>query len=235
MLTSQKNVFWQALLVTLLIFGIGIVFGIILENWRVGKVDEMYQKSELDLLDIKLQTEIYSMGDFDCESAVKENFLFAERIYEEAKQLERYESASSLGESLITRHRKYDILRVNLFLNSLRIKDKCGQVYHDVLYIYKYNNQTLDDKAKQNVFSKLLTELKQNSGSDILLIPFAGDNNVVSVNLLMDKYGVSKEQLPIIIIDEKIKITELETVEELQKSLESSNKNIKNSSSIIRL
>jgi hypothetical protein len=217
MFNSQKHAFWQALLVTLLIFGVGIIFGIILENWRTGKIDELYQRSEIDLLDIKLQTEIYSMGNFNCDRAVEENFLFAERIYSEAKLMERYESASTISESLKYRHKKYDILRANLFINSLKIREYCNVSYHDVVYIYKYNNQSMDTKAKQNVFSKVLKELKDSEGQKMLLIPLAGDNGVVSVNLILDKFNIANEELPVILIDGKYIVRDLETADELKK------------------
>lgn len=218
MLNSQKHIFWQALLVTILIFGIGIVLGIILENWRTGEIDYMFQNSEINIMDIKLQTEIYSKGDFNCDTAIRENLNFAERIYNEAKLMERYESASTLTENLATRHRKYDILRANLLLNSIRIKEKCNSSYSDVVYFYKYNNPTLDTKAKQNTFSKLLMELKKRKGDEILLIPMAGDNDVVSINLLLDKFGISQDELPVILINNKKKITELESIDELMKN-----------------
>jgi hypothetical protein len=233
MFNSQKHVFWQAFFVTLLIFAVGVFFGILLENSRTGKVDELYQKSEIDLLDIKLQTEIYFSGDFNCGAAIRENFNFAERIFSEASLMERFESASNLKEDLRLRHKKYDILRANLFLNSVKIKEKCNSSYSNVVYIYKYNNQTLDTKARQNVFSKLLKELKDRKGNQILLIPMAGDNDVVSIDLILDKFNVAKEELPVILIDEKIKITELETIEELEKYFKNSGNSV--SSGIIRL
>lgn len=220
MLSSQKNVFWQAFFATILIFGVGIIFGIILENWRTGKIDTLYQESEINLMDIKLQTEIYSSGDFNCNNAIIENFNFAEKIYSEAKLLERYETASTFNEDLKLRHKKYDILRANLFLNSLRIKEKCNSSYYDVLYIYKYNNPSLDVRAEQDTFSKLLQELKNKKGDEVLLIPMAGDNDIASISLIMDNYNIAKEELPIILINGKIKITELETTDELMKNFE---------------
>jgi len=96
MFQSQKHVFWQALLITILIFSIGIVLGIVLENWRTSKISTLAENSQLDFLDIKLQSEIYSSDEFNCQVAVNENFKFAEQIYEEAKILDRYESASRL-------------------------------------------------------------------------------------------------------------------------------------------
>jgi len=212
---SQKNAFWQAFLVTILIFGIGVFFGVILENSRADKINDLYQASELNLLDIRLQTEIYSLGSFNCEKAIQENIDFADKIFEEAKLLNRQEKASRLTDSLAVEHKKYDLLRTMLLLNSIKIKEKCKNSYFEVVYFYDLNDPSFDTKAKQGVFSRLLTELKEAKGKDILLIPIAGDNDISAVKILLEKYKISEEELPVILIDRKTKITDIQTIEEL--------------------
>lgn len=216
-MTNQKNAFWQALMVTIFIFGIGIFLGVILENWRTSKINDLYQKSELDLFDIRLQAEIYSIGNFDCEKAVQENIAFADRIFNEAEILNRYQKASRLTESLNIQHKKYDLLRTMLLLNSIKIKEKCKNSYFEVVYFYDFNDPSFDTKAKQGVFSKLLNELKETKGNEILLIPIAGDNEITAVNLILEEYNISESELPVILINRKTKITEIQTIEELLK------------------
>lgn len=215
MFESQKHVFWQALIVTILIFGLGVFIGVVLENWRTGKINSLYEKSELDLLDIKLQTEIYSLGSFNCDKAVKENVDFADRIFEEAKILGRYEKSNRLTqENLAIQHKKYDLLRTTLLLNSIKIKEKCSNSYYEVVYFYELNDISYDTKAKQNVFSKLLIELKENKGGKVLLIPIAGDNDISAVKILLEKYKINEKELPVILIDRKTKITDVQTIDE---------------------
>ncbi len=219
MFKSQKHTFWQALLVTLFIFGLGIFVGILLENSRIGEISELYGKSEIYLLDIRLQNEIYSEGEFNCEFAFQENMKFADDIYEEVKLLEKYLGASRLtDEKIELQHKKYVILRGMLFLNSLKIKENCDLSYHNVVYFYiaDYNNPRLDLKVEQKVFSRLLFELKQKRGDEVLLIPIAVNKDISSVNVILDKYNITYDELPVVLIDEKIKITELETLEELE-------------------
>ena len=72
-LKSQKNVFWEALVIALFIFGIGILIGIFIENSRAGEISEMYLESELNLLDIKIQTEILGLSNLNCEEAIIKN------------------------------------------------------------------------------------------------------------------------------------------------------------------
>ena len=217
MLESQKHVFWQAFLVTVLLFGIGVFLGIVLENARVGKINTLYQISEVNLLDVQLQNQIYSLNEFNCSNAVKENIYFADRIFEEAKQLERYETSSRLTESIILQHKKYDLLRTILFLNSIKIKEICkGHDYSEVVYFYSYDDTTYDVRAQQSVFSRLLKELKEEKGDKVLLIPIAADTNLSAVNIILNTYDISYEELPVILIDRKIKINEILTLDQLK-------------------
>jgi len=217
MFESQKHTFWQALLITIVIFSMGIIFGVVLENWRTNKVDNLYKYSEIDLLDVKLQSEIYSMGNFNCGKAVEKNIAFADRVYEEAKQLEEYEKSSILTQDLKISHKKYDILRTILLLNSNKIKEQCNVSYQEVVYFYRYNNVDLNLKEEERVFSRLLEELKNDKGDKVLLIPIAADNNITSVDLILDKYNILQKDLPVILIDGKIKISELKSIDDLKK------------------
>jgi hypothetical protein len=215
MFRTQKYVFIEALVITIIIFALGVMAGFLLENWRTSKVDVLYQNSEVNLLDVKVQTEIYSNWNFDCKSAVKENIDFANRIYDEAKQLEKYQKASILTESLIVSHEKYDLLRAMLLLNSVKIKEKCNASYHDVVYLYKYRDKNPNIIAKESVFSNLLVDLKAKKGDEVLLIPMAADNELASVKLILSTYNVSTDELPVVVIDGKIKINKVENINDL--------------------
>jgi len=222
MFKSQKHVFWEALLVTIFIFGIGIILGIILENWRTSDVDALYQESEIELLDIKLQNELYSGGRFNCEFAVQENLKFADKIYEEAKLLEKYENARRLTKTLIIQHKKYDILRTMLFLNSIEIKENCKfPSFYNIVYFYipNYEEPEINIKTKQKVFSNMLEELKVKKGNEILLIPIAVNQDISSINIILDKYDISREDLPVILINEKIKISNVESSLQIEQYL----------------
>lgn len=212
-MNTQKSAFWQAFIVTVIIFGIGVFFGVVLESWRTNQIADLYQQSELELLDIKLQSEIYTLGEFDCDQAVQENINFADKIFEEARILDKYESASRLTDNLRIQHKRYDLLRTNLLLNSIKIKEKCTNEYQEVVYFYQYNEPTFETKAKQDVFSKILSELKEQKGYEILLIPIAGDNDISAVNLLTDEYNI--DTLPTIMINREHKITDILTADQL--------------------
>ena len=63
----------------------------------------------------------------------------------------------------------------------------------------------------------LLVEIKEEYGSKVMLIPIAADNDLPSIELLIHKYGITN--LPVILIDENTKITEVEKKEDITKYL----------------
>jgi hypothetical protein len=214
MINNNKNIFWEALLVTIFVFGIGVLDGVWFESLRTVQVSSMYENAELDMLDVKIQSDILNLNILDCEEASKSNINFADKIYSEAITLTQYEDSNQFTDSLIIQHKKYDLLRAQLWINSLKIKEQCNSNYHNLVYFYKYNNPTLEEKAKQLTFSKILEIIKAKYGDKVLLIPIAGDNNITSVDLLMKKYKI--KELPAILIDEKTVVTDTKSVEEME-------------------
>jgi len=216
MARNQKYAFLQALIITLIVFNLGIFMGYKLESSRINKIDNMYFKAEIDLLDQKTQKDAFEILDLNCELMVQENIKFADKIFEEAKIIDRFEKASRINADIILHHKRYDLLRTLLWMNSIRIKEKCNSGYSNIVYFYKYNDPSIDQSAKQKVFSNLLTELKEELGNKIILIPIAADNNISAINLILDKYEITSGELPVVLIDEETKINDLKNLEEIK-------------------
>ncbi|PIN88380.1 hypothetical protein COU61_05165 [Candidatus Pacearchaeota archaeon CG10_big_fil_rev_8_21_14_0_10_35_13] len=213
-MARQKRVFIEALILAIVVFGLGVTLGFFVESWRADKITSMYTQAEIGLLDIKIITQIYDTVDINCEEAVRQNLEFADRIYQEAVILERYEGAQRLGEELITQHKKYDLLRTSLWLNSQKTKNNCkDDSYDTIVYLYQYNEPDIEKKALQAVYSRALGELKEEFGSEMMLLPMAGDLDIKSIDILKEHYGVT--ELPAIIINEKKVFTGTITKEEI--------------------
>ena len=153
----------------------------------------------------------------DCNVLIEENIKFADEIFEKALVIDKYEKASRINNEIVSLHKKYDLLRALLWVNSIKIKEKCDSDYHNVVYFYKYNDPSIEQKAKQRFFSNLLSQIKQEKGADVLLIPIAGDNDLSSINVLLGEYNIT--ELPAILIDENIVISNVESVEDIEKYL----------------
>ncbi len=214
---SQKYNFLYALIITILIFNFGIFMGYKLETSRLDKINDFSLLAEIELLDQKVQSDALSMMDLNCDLLVQENIIFADKIFEDAKKIQNYENANRMNNEITILHKKYDLLRALFWMNSLKVQKKCNSDYHNVVYFYDYDAPTLDQKSRQRFFSNLLGELKSEEKGKVMLIPMAGDLEVGSINLLMDKYGV--ESLPAILIDEKVVLTDVESLEQIRSYL----------------
>ncbi|MEK6898239.1 MAG: hypothetical protein AABX28_02670 [Nanoarchaeota archaeon] len=209
-------VFFEALILTVLILSIGIFAGFFIESWRTGKVVEDYKKFEIGSMDLKLQNYYFQIMDSaNCEEAKKQNLDFADGIYSEGLIIQRYEDLNQLSDDLILEKKKYVLLDTELWLNSILLREKCGD-FHNVVYAYtQYPND--QKKAEQEAISKTLEELKKEMGNEIILIPIAGDLGLKAVELQMKIYNVT--YYPSIIIDEEVVLEGFHTPEEIKKHL----------------
>jgi hypothetical protein len=218
MLKSRKHVFWEALFLTVVVFFFGMLIGVAFENSQLQKINEYYMQSEISLIDILAMNSITDVKNIDCEFLIESNLNFADKIYEEAVLLENYENAKKLTNGIELAHKKYDLLRVFLWVDSMKILEKCGRSFSSVVYLYDAEPENLELKANQGVWSKILLDLKQLKEDEIVLIPIGVDGELESVNLMIKRFGI--EELPVVVINNKYVITELSSVEDLEKYLE---------------
>ena len=212
-LKSNRHVFWEALIITIFIFGIGLMLGITLENKRASDIGDLYVEAELQTLDLRIQSEIFNLQNFTCEKLIKNDIQFGDRIFKEAILLQQLEESQTLTKSLERQHRKYDLLRTLFWINSIKVKNKCPDKFHTVVYLYNYKSG-VDEKAVQAVFSKYLSELKSKKEDKMVLIPIAGDLNLFSTQILIEEYGI--EKLPVIIVDETHKFYNIEEIQGIE-------------------
>lgn len=196
----KKYVFLQALFLTIVMFIVGMYVGIIFEDKNVDKAQSFFSQSEISLMDIVALNDLLESESVSCEIMKKANFNFADKIYEEAVLLDDFEKAGRLTDDLIFVHRKYDLLRTFLWMNAIKVKDKCGN-FSTVVYLYDYEVEDLTVKAKQRVWSKVLLELKEQEKENVLLIPIARSDDFISLEALTSQFEI--EQYPVVIINEK--------------------------------
>jgi len=131
--------------------------------------------------------------------------------------LEKYEESGKMSDSIKLAHRKYDLLRTFLWINTIKLKEKCQQNFSVIVYLYEYDPEELTKKATQIVWSRILFQLKQEKGNEIILIPIAINSDIESLDSLIEKYEFS--DFPKIIIDNEYIISELSSIGEIKKHL----------------
>lgn len=217
----QNNLFWEALVISLFIFGCGLILGIYIENGRASSIEKAYSNAEISLLDIQTQTALFDTG-IDCNIAIRKNIEFGDTIYQEALKMEQYEASKQLTDSLIVQQKKFSTLRVLFFVNSMKIREKCGEKFDIVTYFYQYDPKTIEQKTIQTVFSNRLFELKQKYGNDVILIPIATNLNISSAEILKENYLISNSA---ILINNNTVLRSIDDVSKIENYLSSNTGN----------
>ncbi|MCU0642434.1 MAG: thioredoxin family protein [archaeon] len=217
MFQSNKHVFWQALVFTIVIFGIGVILGYFLESQRAEKLEFNLMNSEVNMVDEQLRYSMLQNSNISCDLAVKSIFAFADKIYGEAQRLEKYDSSTQFSRQvMISMHKRYDLLRIMLWNEAISTKTRCKS-FHTVTYFFDYSTEDAEKRGEQAFYGRLLTDLKNAYPNEILLIPIASNLDIASIELAKEVYGISST--PSIVIDEKKIVSEVVTLEELEKEI----------------
>jgi len=209
---DKRHVFWQAFLLAILFFFIGLVGGVYLEQNHSDTLNSNFQKSEASLYDSFALGKLIDNPAVSCRQLVDANVQFADRIFSEAKVLDDYEDSTKLTEIVKIIHKKYDVLRTLLWINVISVREKCPSEFNTVIYLYLYDSEDVEVKSKQVVWSRILSDLKDSKGNEVLLIPIAADQGVDSLNALEKAYNVN--QFPAVIVNEKKVLYDVESVGE---------------------
>ncbi len=214
MIGGNKNVFWEALILTVFVFLLGMLFGVAYENSKINEIEQYYKSSELDLNDIFVFNDLIEFKNISCQNLIDRNIEFANKIYEEALLLEKYEDAGKINENMKIEHKKYDLLRTFLWINTIKTREICKEDITTVVYLYEYETENLVQKATQNVWSKILLDLKKEKGNEIILIPIAVNTEIISINALTKKFEIN--DYPALVINDKTVLTELKNINSIK-------------------
>ncbi|MEK6829996.1 MAG: hypothetical protein AABY15_07810 [Nanoarchaeota archaeon] len=217
MFGNPKRAFWQAFFLALAIFIIGILIGISFESSRLDQINEYYTLSEISLMDSLALNKISDLKNISCTELVNYDFEFADKIYDEALLLEKYEQSGKITNSINAAHKRYDLLRTILWINVMKTRERCQQNFSSIVYLYNYNTNDLTERAQQIVWSRILFDLKQKSGEKIVLIPISVNNEITSLKSLIDGFKINR--YPSVIINEKNILYNLTSVEDIEKYL----------------
>jgi len=213
---NEKSAFGKALVWTIILFLVGVSLGVFIESWRTQSVKDRYEELEFQLSDSKLRTDFYRLMDQDfCEIAIDDNLKFSDEIYEEGKKIDIYEKFNRLGDKLVSEKKKYTLLKIDFWLNSILLRDKCDADYDTIIYFYRDKPLTDEEKQMQNVQSKILSDLKEKYGADIMLIPLPIDLDASVVDSFVLLNDI--REMPTILINEKIKLEGLHNLEDIEK------------------
>lgn len=196
---NKQSILWQSLLLTILIFAVGILLNHIFDTFRIDTIVDVMREHEID-------TEAYH-----AEQLFAQTFGQDECVFRTERILKLKEEIRQVGEDLGTysrfsffRKKDYDILKRTYFLlelqflaNIKKLNEDCGKTYLPVLFFYEID----DDESERQGF--ILQDLSKDYEDHLVVLSIDKDyKDEPLVNLLVNKYGIT--DAPAIVIDEAV-------------------------------
>lgn len=174
-------IFWRSLVITIIIFGAGLLIGFYLDNFRT---DEVYD----ELRGYELSTESYlveqsfwdTFGMNDCSVAEKRLNVISTELAELGMYLNSYEQKSIFNEQEFQYlAQRYFLLEIKGYILFTKLKEQCN-IENDVI-LYFYGPDDSDSELQGYVLDSLV--LQSNGTLDVFSInkDFEGDLAIESV------------------------------------------------------
>lgn len=187
-------------IITILIFGLGLTLGIILDDYRYKVVEEVNMEQEVKYLSLQAQylylTAFDSYGNCPILSgALKDTVEDLSDSLSEVIASEEEKSVSDTRRNVITRRYLLDNLRY--WLLAKESKERCNLDIVPILYFYSSECPSCPNQGT------ILTYFKKVFGEQVLVFPINLDfrDQETMVNIVMNQFNVTK--YPTIVIDNK--------------------------------
>ncbi len=192
--------FVLAIIVTVAIFALGLLLGLVVEGKRVNYAAQLYQTHAVNFISSQLQYDyLLSLKDQDsCPTIYAGLDANLVNLDWTRQKLERYSQDSQISEE------EFELLRRQYALEQLRywflaghVKDLCKS--GAVRIIYFYSDGEVCPGCEQQAF--VLTYLKKKLGEKVLIFSLDERMDEPLIKLLKQQYKVSK--YPALIMEEE--------------------------------
>jgi len=183
-------------LITTTIFFLGFYLSNILNNKRIINVSDVEDKMSINILSSEVQFAL--LKDANC-NGITEKTVLSNELKELGKKLSFMEH--HLGpdnNEVIKLKKKYTLLEIKDIMLMKEITKKCHLKPINILYFY--SNKKCEDCKKQGY---VLTRLSQDNPR-LRIYTFDYDLNLTALKTLKNVKKITKNKLPILVIDNKV-------------------------------
>lgn len=208
----KKARYVVAAVMTLCIFFLGLMLGLIIEDKRIRLMQAEDLENKLDFSSMQLQYEYINQLSLEnnCPAIIETFDENIKKLDESRIRVEEYSRSSKINKDDFNRiERDYTIAQIKYWLFAKKQKHICNLDYVSILYFFAEDKSCLDCNKQ----SFVLTYLKKLFGSEILIFSLnANFTEEPMIELLQKSYNVT--EYPTIIID-NVKYSGLYDKEEL--------------------
>ncbi len=215
----MRRVYIQAGILSLLVFLIGIMAGIWIDNTRIGGIRDSLSEADINSYDARLlNSYLQRFGKEYCDVALEQNLAYNGKIYGEGRKIEDKINAGIFTPEVEQEWRRYTLLQIQFWLNSAELKEKCGFDYHTAVHLFRQKDTTNAEEINNKVQSGILLDLKEVCGNKVMLIPITADTDLIVADAIAKQFSVS--EYPAVIIDESFVFQGVTTKDKLNEILQ---------------
>jgi len=215
----MRRVYIQAGILSLLVFLIGIMAGIWIDNTRIGGIRDSLSEADINSYDARLlNSYLQRFGKEYCDVALEQNLAYNGKIYGEGRKIEDKINADIFTPEVEQEWRRYTLLQIQFWLNSVELKEKCGFDYHTAVHLFRQKDTTNAEEINNKVQSGILLDLKEVCGNKVMLIPITADTDLIVADAIAKQFSVS--EYPAVIIDESFVFQGVTTKDKLNEILQ---------------
>jgi hypothetical protein len=188
----SKKKYLAAFVITLLVFTLGMLTGLLIEHAQVSNSRTIILEEKANLQSLQLQQQFIMSGETNCQALEGLITYNIDNLGEKIAYIETYNKKGIFNEEEFKMSLREYFLTEIQFLSTLdKIEKECGKEVVKVIYFY-------DDQPTNQ--GAVLDYLKKRYGSQVLVFSF--DSNVKEepmIHVLMKTYNVT--EFPSVVID----------------------------------
>lgn len=194
----SKQRYLTAAVITVLIFALGVLLGMVMDYERVRYLENQYQKHELDYRSLQLQFSFLDMTTQEDSCAAFESAMkdAVSELSDSLQEVERYQEFSQTQQGdFESIKRRYTLDNIRYWILVKEAQERCQMDRLSILYFF--STEECPDCPNQGV---ILTYFKKKYGDSLLVFPIDVDlaEDEPIIGMVQSHFNVS--QLPSIVV-----------------------------------
>ena len=201
-MTVDRTIYWKkhiaALVITCLLFVIGLLIGVKISDSRLGVLQEFGEQQKADFESLQLQYAYLASSNGSCAAFSKALEQGVTNLENARIKLENYIQASVDQTEFLAQKRVYMLAEIRYWLLAREAQKACGKNNVKVLFFYD-DDETCDQCSTQGY---VLTSLKDTFKDKLLIFSLDATNDEPMVDILKRVYNIN--MTPSVVVDEKM-------------------------------
>ncbi len=206
---AKKNRYLIALILTIIIFTLGIIIGLFIEKLRLEQTENSMLHEKVNLQSLQLQQNFIASGNVDCTTLHEILDANIDELTRKGGIVQEFEKSAILDKDKFNlQHRDYFLTEIQYYLITKEIEKKCPKDSINVLYFY--------DSNKYETQGDILGYLKKIYKERLLVFSLNAEfEQEPMINVLITAHNITS--YPAIVVDDELfsghySLKEVETI-----------------------